>query len=794
MSDPTIKKNKKVLKSFSDLTLDFPVINPSAQMNCEDKSPLPSPSAPSQDYENHSKPKIKPKVLPKPVKRTLPRFDMQLFLDYKIHGKTLLRQNQSKAALEMFTNGINLALDFIKQIRNEGSIKRQEGNLDGAMNEYDIGEKVFLKLIPVFYYRGLCRSKVKDFAGAMEDYNMVIKYKPDFKEAYIKRSLIRERLGDFDGVIEDMTKAAEIDSMDPGVYYKMAEMKIIKGNLEASIKDYRKAFMSEKRNPRFLIKRGIFLLKREKLELAIREFSKALEKIEKIVQRFKRFQTQKENPHPVMDDQTLLKKLNMPLIQNYFFRGEAYRKKCLFSEAEADYTKALEVDPNHLKSRVMRLEARDALKKWKPAIDDLTFLLEKKPNDTTLLAKRAHLYFEMGLGDQAALDYNRILEKEPFNIPLYIKRGEAKKSYGDLAGAIEDYTKVLDFKPNDSKLYYKRAHLKFLSGAKKEAMEDIRKTIQLTPFHPSKTLKQIHVLSSLKQILEILDQSIEHNLNILKDMEELLGKKIEGQLLRETCADLDLQLHTLYFERGHYKIQNGEYDSAIKDLSRTLEINPNETNAYHKRALAELLNKKHNNALKDLRIYLEHEPKDDTAYALRAKVYEEKGDRDSAVKDYNKAIKLNPNCFEHHKYFGVFLFNQEVYETALFSFQKALEKKKDDPVCLYYLAKIYCFCPEKGLRRHTEGLNCALKLNHFSSSVDNLELLASCYSMNGNYTEAVKSLEQASIINSGNDYKNLIEHYSQKKNYLEWLERQSPSASPAAETTPEAPANDIHQS
>lgn len=440
----------------------------------------------------------------------------------------------------------------------------------------------------------------------------------------------------------------------------------------------------------------------------------------------------------------------------------------------------------------MRLEARDALKKWKPAIDDLTFLLEKKPEDTALLTKRAHLYFEMGLGDQAALDYTRILKKEPFNIPLYIKRGEAKKTFGDLAGAIQDYNKVLEFKPNDSKLYYKRAHLKFLSGSKKEAMEDIKKTIQLTPFHPSKALKQIHVLSSLKQILEILDQSIEHNLKILKDIEELLSIKIDGQLLRETCEDLDLQLHTLYFERGHYKIQNGDYDSAIKDLTRTLEINPDTIKVYYERALAELLNKKHNNALKDLKIYLEHEAKDDSAYALRAKVYDEKGDMDSAVKDYNKAIKLNPNCFEHHKYFGVFLYNHKVYETATFSFQKALEKKKDDPLCLFYLTKIFSFCPEKNLRRYTEGLNCALKLCYFSSSVDNLELLASCYSMNANFTEAVKNIEQAAIINTAKDYKSLIEHYRQKKNFLEWLELQNPSPPAAAEIKTETPVNELH--
>ena len=186
MSDLNTKKNKKVLKSFSDLTHAFANITTLPSENSENKSGT-TPSADSRNHENQPKPVIKHKPLPlKPVRRKIPKFDIQLFLDYKIHGKTLFRQSQPKAALEDFTKAINLALDFIKQIRNEGSIKRQEGNLDGAMNEYDIAEKVFSKLIPVFYYRGLCRSKVKDFSGAMEDYNMVVKYKPDFKKPILK--------------------------------------------------------------------------------------------------------------------------------------------------------------------------------------------------------------------------------------------------------------------------------------------------------------------------------------------------------------------------------------------------------------------------------------------------------------------------------------------------------------------------------------------------------------------------------------------------------------------------------
>jgi tetratricopeptide (TPR) repeat protein len=97
-----------------------------------------------------------------------------------------------------------------------------------------------------------------------------------------------------------------------------------------------------------------------------------------------------------------------------------------------------------------------------------------------------------------------------------------------------------------------------------------------------------------------------------------------------------------YYKNGNAKYQLKDYNGAVKDLDRAIELNPKFTEAYHTRAMCYGELEKFDKALADFDNVIELNPGFKNAYLNRAyyvKVY--KGDYAGAIEDYNKFIELN---------------------------------------------------------------------------------------------------------------------------------------------------------
>ena len=74
-----------------------------------------------------------------------------------------------------------------------------------------------------------------------------------------------------------------------------------------------------------------------------------------------------------------------------------------------------------------------------------------------------------------------------------------------------------------------------------------------------------------------------------------------------------------YYKQGNEKIKLGDYQGAIADFSKSIELNPNVFPSYFSRGVAKL----------------------------------ELGDYPGSIEDFNKAIELNPNLFQAYKNRGI---------------------------------------------------------------------------------------------------------------------------------------------
>ena len=94
---------------------------------------------------------------------------------------------------------------------------------------------------------------------------------------------------------------------------------------------------------------------------------------------------------------------------------------------------------------------------------------------------------------------------------------------------------------------------------------------------------------------------------------------------------------TAYYNQGRAYGQKGQYDQAISDYNKAIEIDPKFATAYNNRGIA----------------------------------YRQKGQHDQAISDYNKALEINPRDAEAYNSRGVAYYFKKKYDKSWEDVKKA---------------------------------------------------------------------------------------------------------------------------
>jgi len=107
-----------------------------------------------------------------------------------------------------------------------------------------------------------------------------------------------------------------------------------------------------------------------------------------------------------------------------------------------------------------------------------------------------------------------------------------------------------------------------------------------------------------------------------------------------TSIDLSLE-SSKYYNSGNAYYKRGDYDRAIEDYSKAIELDPKYAAAYNARGLAYVNKGDYDRAIEDYNKAVELEPKYANAYYNRGWAYYNKGNYYRAIADYTKAIELD---------------------------------------------------------------------------------------------------------------------------------------------------------
>jgi len=191
------------------------------------------------------------------------------------------------------------------------------------------------------------------------------------------------------------------------------------------------------------------------------------------------------------------------------------------------------------------------------------------------------------------------------------------------------------------------------------------------------TSEAIKLLASNKDDTYSSHPTKAKRLNAIKiGFNKALGKE---QVVYEKKSNLNTAEE--YFYRGYDKSNKGDYNGAISDYTKAIEINPNFADAYYNRGSSKNDLKDYYGAVSDYTKAIEINPNYGEAYSNRGIGKNVLKDYYGAISDYTKAIEINPNFAKSYYNRGNTKYDLKDYNGAISDYTKAIEINPNFAIC-----------------------------------------------------------------------------------------------------------------
>ena len=139
------------------------------------------------------------------------------------------------------------------------------------------------------------------------------------------------------------------------------------------------------------------------------------------------------------------------------------------------------------------------------------------------------------------------------------------------------------------------------------------------------------------------------------------------------AIEIDQKGLVAYNNRGIAYRAKGDNDSAIADYTRAIAIDPDFAGAYNNRGIAYRAKGDNDRAIAEHTSAIEIDPELASAYYNRALAYRAKDDNDNAIKDATVTIEINPRHAGAHFNRGLARAANSSYDRAIADYTKAIE-------------------------------------------------------------------------------------------------------------------------
>ena len=156
-------------------------------------------------------------------------------------GNNKRESGDNQGAIADYDQAIQIKPDYAEAFKNRGNAKSNLGDYQGAIADYDQAIQIKPDYALAYNNRGNAKSHLGDYQGAIADFNQAIKIKPNYALAYNNRGNAKKNLGDNPNAIADYDQAIKIKPDYASAYINRGLAKKNLGDKQAAIADYNQA-------------------------------------------------------------------------------------------------------------------------------------------------------------------------------------------------------------------------------------------------------------------------------------------------------------------------------------------------------------------------------------------------------------------------------------------------------------------------------------------------------------------------------------------------------------------------
>lgn len=433
-------------------------------------------------------------------------------------------------------------------------------------------------------------------------------------------------------------------------------------------------------------------------------------------------------PHPPAQ----AKRTSHSTADEYHKRGFEFRKQGNFSQAIVEYSKAIEVDPNHFKAYFNRAFAYDKLHEYRLAIADYTSAISLDRMNSYAYYNRGITYDKLGDFQHACEDFQHALSLQSQNIDFMYNLALSFKKLNNFTEAIQNFKQCLEIDSNHLKSLQSLGSCYERMGQYDDAMFHYDAALHIAPQNISTLISKANLLHILggeenyhlsirlySSILDLLypdgspiprnpgnDRRREEAISIIysrahvyEDLNDLkssirdltLAIELATQLIGTSTTTGPLReglnaipLSVLYSTRGIYYKSLEKYQQAIDDFnlffqSGKPQLESSELNlvsvasVYNHRGYCYRKLEQYAEAIADYSEAICLQPANIKGYNNRAYCYAKIGEYQKAIHDYTSVISIDElNAHAYHNR-GISYDKLGIFDKAIEDFSKVIE-------------------------------------------------------------------------------------------------------------------------
>lgn len=403
--------------------------------------------------------------------------------------------------------------------------------------------KINSDLPKAYSFKGNALYNLGKYDGAAESFSHAIEKEPDEAEHYYDRSWSYCNMDKYEDAIVDMNKALEIEPKTSAFYYDRGRFEYWAGRYKDAVISFTKGIELKPTENKYLFRANSYM-ELEEFDLALADFNSSIE-------------------------------IDPEFARAYSRRGILYKKMELLEKAEKDLKKAIElsseldgamIDLGYIR---IQLGKKDAMKYFNKAIKTNPCAYNyyyrvlaraeilKRQNAIENFASgkvtKDYSYEDCTFNEKQVKDDITDLDKaialDP-EIAYYYRLRASRYNYlKQYENALADYEKLLELEPDDEELHLATAYCKFNTDKFAEAIEGIDTYLKMTEGSGDDFLYWTRGNANYE----------------LGNFEEALKDLSKSLVLKETADS--------YYYRGLVNFRLQHFIQAYKDFASALELN-----------------------------------------------------------------------------------------------------------------------------------------------------------------------------------------------------------------------------